>query len=441
MSVTVSALIREPKNQSKNSLCTILFRVRSAENRIDLRVASKLKIEQQYWDVKKQGYKRGIKSIPQTEQSDFNNKVAKIIDTLTRSFHTGITSKEIKAIINANLGINHEGSTTKPIDTAVIDIIDQYLSSANIEEGTKAIYRTLKDIIKRFDLYNNQITHYYFIPTRLKDIDVDWLESFRDYLTNETEIVKNNTEAFSCTKERILPRGSNTVIKLLKKLRTFYYWCIEQEYTAKNPFTKVTIGTEVYGTPIYINIEERNKIYNLDLSGRPELAAQRDIFVFQCCIGCRVCDLYGLRESNIVDGFIEYIAIKGKHRIGKTVSVPLIPIAKEIIDRHKGHTTLLPFISEQNYNLAIKEIFELAGLTRNVTVRDPITGLDTQKRLCDIASSHMARRTFTGNIYKKVKDPNLVGSMTGHAEGSRAFTRYRDIDKEIKQEIIKNIEL
>ena len=44
----------------------------------------------------------------------------------------------------------------------------------------------------------------------------------------------------------------------------------------------------------------------------------------------------------------------------------------------------------------------------------------------------MARRTFIGNIYKLVKDPNLVSALTGHVEGSRAFSRYREIDKEIK---------
>ena len=40
----------------------------------------------------------------------------------------------------------------------------------------------------------------------------------------------------------------------------------------------------------------------------------------------------------------------------------------------------------------------------------------------------MARRTFIGDIYIKVKDLNLVASLTGHTEGSKAFCRYRDID-------------
>ena len=54
-----------------------------------------------------------------------------------------------------------------------------------------------------------------------------------------------------------------------------------------------------------------------------------------------------------------------------------------------------------------------------------------------LACSHMARRTFIGNIYKLVKDPNLVSALTGHAEGSRAFNRYRDIDIDMKRDLVK----
>ena len=58
----------------------------------------------------------------------------------------------------------------------------------------------------------------------------------------------------------------------------------------------------------------------------------------------------------------------------------------------------------------------------------------------EIASNHMARRTFIGNIYKLVKDPNLVSALTGHAEGSRAFNRYRDIDIDMKRDLVKILE-
>ena len=72
-----------------------------------------------------------------------------------------------------------------------------------------------------------------------------------------------------------------------------------------------------------------------------------------------------------------------------------------------------------------------------VTVRNPVTGADEQKPINEIASSHMARRTFIGNLYKKVKDPSLVASLSGHTDGSRAFARYREIDMEMKRELVE----
>ena len=58
----------------------------------------------------------------------------------------------------------------------------------------------------------------------------------------------------------------------------------------------------------------------------------------------------------------------------------------------------------------------------------------------EIASSHMARRTFIGNIYKLAKDPNLVSALTCHTEGRRAFNRYRDIDIDMKRDLVKILE-
>ena len=42
------------------------------------------------------------------------------------------------------------------------------------------------------------------------------------------------------------------------------------------------------------------------------------------------------------------------------------------------------------------------------------------------------------DVYKrqKVKDPDLVSSVSGHKEGSKAFRRYREIDDEMKQELV-----
>ena len=65
-----------------------------------------------------------------------------------------------------------------------------------------------------------------------------------------------------------------------------------------------------------------------------------------------------------------------------------------------------------------------------VSIVNPRTKQSEQHPICDIASSHMARRTFIGNLYKKVKDPNLVGKLSGHCEGSN-----RDIDDDMIKEM------
>ena len=74
------------------------------------------------------------------------------------------------------------------------------------------------------------------------------------------------------------------------------------------------------------------------------------------------------------------------------------------------------------------------------TVINPTTREEEKLVLYEIASSHLARRTFVGNLYRQVKDPNLVGALSGHKEGSKAFARYRTIDDEMKNELVKMLE-
>ena len=122
--------------------------------------------------------------------------------------------------------------------------------------------------------------------------------------------------------------------------------------------------------------------------------------------------------------------------------VPLNSVAQEIVDRYAGlpGDQLLPFDTSEMYNISIKTVFEKSEVTYLVTKLDTVSRTDVKVPINEIASSHMARRTFIGNIYKLVEDPNLVSALTGHVEGSRAFTRYRDIDIDMKRDLVKILE-
>lgn len=128
-------------------------------------------------------------------------------------------------------------------------------------------------------------------------------------------------------------------------------------YLDRTPFATFTgIGSEKYGTPYYITIEERDLIADFDLSDKPALEVQRDIFVFQCLIGCRVSDLLEMTSGSIINGAIEYIPNKTKNERPEVVRVPLNTRARQLVEKYsaKGAEKLFPFISAQKYNEAIK---------------------------------------------------------------------------------------
>ena len=316
---------------------------------------------------------------------------------------------------------------------------------------------------KNFDVLTRALRRYEMF-VRLSDkqrkdfiLDIDTinnetLEDIESFLRNEHTLLEEYPKIFqkipasTDTKRRSpkpQPRGSNTICALFNKLKAFFNWLNEKKITSNNPFVGYEgVVSEKYGTPYYITLEERNQIEDFDLSAHPQLAIQRDIFIFQCCIGCRVSDLFKLTESNVINGAVEYIPHKTKGERQNVVRVPLNNRAVALMKKYKDMDSkgrLFPFISPQKYNDDIKDIFRLCGVTRSVTVTDSVTGKEVQRPINEVASSHMARRTFVGNLYKQVKDPNLIASMSGHAEGSKAFNRYREIDDDLKKEVISLI--
>lgn len=317
------------------------------------------------------------------------------------------------------------------------DAFADYLAGRKVSAQSKRMAATVLRCLLRYEAFTGS-------RLQLDTLTPDDLRAFDAYLRNESEAVAQHPELLEvCPESRpVVKRSSNTVIDRMHIVRAVVSHAVKNGNTENDPFLRYSIGSPVYGTPYYITVEERNALYNFDLSSRPALAVQRDIFVFQCVIGCRVSDLLKMTHENLVAGGIEYVPSKTKDERGDTVRVPLNSIAAEIVERYAdpGRAALLPFVSCQKYNDAIKEAFTLAGLTRPVTILDPMTRKEVQRPLNEIASSHLARRTFVGNLYKQVKDPNLIAKLSGHCEGSRAFARYRDIDEDMRRDLVKLLE-
>lgn len=330
------------------------------------------------------------------------------------------------------------------------EVFDEYMNTHEKAETTKKNFMVLYRCLQRFEAIHAIETKKTVFKLTFDKMDEELLRDFEDFLKDEHILYNEYPDVYerfkynSDHRKNPIPkeRGLNAVCTLIKKFRTFISWCNNEGITDCNPFKRYKIKAERYGRPVYISLEERNTIADYDLSHNPRLETQRDIFIFQCLIGCRVSDLLRLTRDNIVNGAVEYVAQKTKDEKAEFVRVPLNGRASAILKKYSDHegTGLLPFITSQRYNDAIKEVFAACGITRMVTIINPTTGEEEKRPINEVASSHMARRTFVGNLYKQVKDPNLIGALSGHKEGSRAFARYRDIDEDIKKEVVSLID-
>lgn len=431
---TIIAFVRSNK---KNVEVNIRFRL-SDGRKCQLFYISNIKINPLHFDHKNECYKAKIIA-DQNIKFEINQKINATKEAIAYVYNNKEGNVDISSawltekVDNYINGVKEDPKQTQDF----FSLFELFISQAQIGKDRLIHYKTTLNLIRRFCDYST-IKNKSFV-FEIGTISTDCWYTFLNYTQFEADLTKKIIEDKQFKNDPINNRSQNTVIAIWKRVKTFLNWSIMREYTSNVSYKMVKLSSEVYATPYYITTEERDMIYKFDLSGNKRLEIQRDIFIFHCLVGCRVGDLIELKKNNIINGAVEYIANKTLKDRANIIRVPLNNTALAIVEKYSEleGEKLFPFISAQKYNAAIKEIFKSAKLTRLVTIIDHETGREKRVPINTIASSHMARRTFVGNLYKKVKDPNLVGALSGHCEGSKAFVRYREIDEEIKKEIIK----
>ena len=301
-----------------------------------------------------------------------------------------------------------------------------YAVEAFIDSKSDVSYGRRRSLIQALSLASNCFASHGVTSPTMSDIDASFISRYNAYILDDG-------------RHR---RSRNCASLYMSIMRTFIKWS-EKKHLIADTFDESfhAMLKGLYGTPYYLTIDERNRIYETEFTNE-SLSKARDIFVFQCFTGCRVNDLFSLSKSNVSDGALHYIARKTSAERPATIDVPLSRVARKIVERYSNlpGDSLLPRISVRVYNLYIKRILRIAGITRQVTIYDSMSGRSRTVAICDVASSHLARRTFVGNLYRQVRDLNLVCSLSGHVPGSKAVTRYYAIDDDVKREMIARIE-
>ena len=414
----VTAYIRQ-KDASKNdfdSRASVYFRVRDVG--LDIKCASELAINPNHWSQERQGYKSRVALVDDDTRKIFDAQVKELTAIIAREYYVGVNSAWLKQLIFAYHHPNaYSMGNGMTMGKTFVECAERYLQSKHFDKHQEGNTKGLIAKVRHFEKLSQRTLN-------IDSMTADDLREFESFLINEYDI------------------SMNTVSTIMTLLRTVCNWVRKQGITGNDPFFGYDMPKPLYGTPFFLTIQERDQVLESDMSDDAELAEYRDMFVFQCMVGCRYGDLVTFTLKNIIDGILEYIPHKTIGKSGRTVRVPLIPKAMAIVDAHShgDEQPLFPRHSNSKFNVAIRRILKRAGVNRVVTVINPRTRQEEKKPICDVATSHMARRTFIGNLYRQVSDPNLVASMSGHANGSTAFARYRVIDDDMKKSLVRLIQ-
>ena len=185
--------------------------------------------------------------------------------------------------------------------------------------------------------------------------------------------------------------ANNSAICYMRKLKTMLIYAIQEGYINTNPVTFKFHKDKVETEPL--TLEEIRAIRAKEFPTE-RLNNIRDMFILQCYTGLAFKDMCSLTAKDIkVDKDGKEWIMKARTKTGVTAFIPVLPVVKEILERHHY---LLPTPSNQKYNAYLKEIQEVCGI---------------QKTL----HSHLARHTCGTILLNAGLDMVSVSRILGHS--------------------------
>ncbi len=440
MKVTAFIRCKDAAKNNTSDMVHVYFRVR--DGKTDIKAASELAINPNHWSPEAQGYKSRVSLVSETKRVAFNKSVHELTALISEQYYRGADGDWLKSIIENyhHPNLNKLGGSGDK-NNSFVARIREYIDTHPMTDGGKQHHIQNAKKLERFEHFMRDVKKRRGFYLNIDTMTASDMRLFQDFLLHEHEYYTLYPKIYEGIQQQYAPRqlALNTLNTIFRRLRTVMNWCLKNNYTSNDAFSSFETPKDLYGPPFYLTLEERDIIYNADFSDCcRSMQVYADIFVFQCLIGCRVGDLQRLTKDNIIDGVVEYVAEKTKGHNPRTIRVPLNEKAKALLAKFSGvpGNKLLPKINETYYNDSIRKILKKLGINRMVPVLNLYTRETEMRPLCDVATSHTARKTFIGNLYKKVKDPALVASLSGHTDGSRAFARYREIDNDMKRELV-----
>lgn len=287
-------------------------------HRYSWRAKSGVFILPQFFDAgKPRGIKASSKRIADQpclkEAREAEKQMANLFDHVMEAYTKGnvnFSKNWLQSVIDAYYTPSEDEGKNTVLTLA--DVVEECMKSkqgaGKISPGVVRRYGVVRRMVQRYQIYRKAEEGEAFVLSHETATRAD-MEDFRDYVRNEAALCLEHPDVFAAmpgdfTSAKIQERGENRIISIMKLLRSVFTWCktldvAEPCHTDNDPFKGLLIGREEYADPYFITIGERKTVAAAAMPS-VHLARQRDIFVFQCLVACRIGDLMKLTRHNIV---------------------------------------------------------------------------------------------------------------------------------------------
>ncbi|HTN17072.1 MAG TPA: site-specific integrase [Chitinophagaceae bacterium] len=301
-------------------------------------------------------------------------RLRQVYDQLSGT-HDYVSAAMVK---DAYQGKKKETKTLLETVDFVVGILEKKVTTGHRASGTLKRWKVTRNKVVAFVRYQYNVS-----DILLTDIKYAFAEDFINFLMLEQRM------------------ESNTAMKYLTNTKQVIKTAVDRNWLIKNPLSGYKCK--------YVNPDrdilsegEIQKFYHKTLP-LARLREVRDIYLFMCFTGYAYKDVCLLTPDHVVKFFDgEDWIVKNREKTWCRENVPLLPIAKKIIQKYSDHpycrvnNVLLPVNSNQKFNAYLKEVSELCGISKNLT-------------------THTARHTFATTVTLSNGVPlETVSALLGH---------------------------
>ena len=341
------------------------------------------------------GKRRYVSTGREVRPSDFNSKTQtvkgdkelneflKALKLRMYSIETTLMGKDVNVSIDTVLDVFRNGEQERTM--TFLQLFEIHNCNVGKRVKQKLITPTT---LSKYEVTKDYVTRY--IKTELKKDDILVKDITPSFIDNLFVFLLE----FMC---------NNTAIQKMKQVKRVIRFAVDEGYIKVSPY-KITLKKEKKEVQP-LTIKEVNIIRKKKIDIK-RLAQIRDLFVFECYTGLAFTDLMSLNDNDFhIDESGNKWIIKKRHKTNVVATIPLLPIALEILDKYNYK---LPHMSNVKYNAYLKEIGDICGIKKSL-------------------HSHLARHTWATILLNAGMDMVSVSKCLGHSNSKITESTYAKV--------------